>query len=166
MASFGAFTRVSYATPQTIKNTLGHLAYVLEGIQELSQIRPFHIRTEMGGEVLEDDYIFGAITNSTSLGGVLTLNSNQVDMSDGLLEVLLVRTPRDLSELGLLIQALQTQQYDCGVLTFRSVPELTVEADPDMIWTLDGERQEGSAKICIRNLHHALSIIRAQEDLA
>lgn len=163
VASFGAFTRVSYTTPQNIKNALGHLAYLLEGIQELSQIRPIHIRMELGEEVIEDDYIFGAVSNSTSIGGLLTLDSSQVDMSDGLLEVLLVRIPRDITELRALIQALQTQQYDCGVITFRSVPELTVEPEPDMVWTLDGERQEGAARIPIRNLHHAISILRKKE---
>ena len=65
VASFGAFTRASYSTPQSVKNALGHTAYVLEGIQELSQIRKEHIRMEMDGEVVEDDFLFGAICNST-----------------------------------------------------------------------------------------------------
>ena len=85
VASFGAFTRASYATPQSVKNALGHTAYVLEGIQELSQIRKEHIRMEMDGEVVEDDFLFGAICNSTSVGGILTLDPKQVDMADGLL---------------------------------------------------------------------------------
>ena len=91
VASFGAFTRASYATPQSIKNALGHTAYLLEGINELSQIRKVHIRMEMDEGVVEDDFLFGAISNSTSVGGILTLNSNQVDLGDGLFEILLVR---------------------------------------------------------------------------
>ena len=83
VASFGAFTKASYATPQSIKNALGHTAYVLEGINELSQIRKEHVRMEIDGQVVEDDFIFGAISNSTTLGGILTLDALVVDMADG-----------------------------------------------------------------------------------
>ena len=86
VASFGAFTRASYSTPQSIKNALGHTAYLLEGIQELSQIRKEHVRMELDGRVVEDDFLFGAICNSTSLGGILSLDPKRVDMADGLLE--------------------------------------------------------------------------------
>ena len=74
VASFGAFTRTSYTTPQSSKNALGHTAYLLEGIQEISQLRKEHIRMEMDGQVVEDDFLFGAISNSTSAGGILSLD--------------------------------------------------------------------------------------------
>ena len=77
VASFGAFTKSSYAVPQTLKNALGHTAYVLGGISELSQIRNEHVRMEIDGEVVEDDFLFGAICNSTSVGGILTLPNDQ-----------------------------------------------------------------------------------------
>jgi len=161
VASFGAFTRVSYTTPQSIKNALGHTAYVLEGIQELSQIRKEHIRMELDGEVIEDDFLFGAVSNSTSVGGVLTLDPNQVDMSDGLLEILLVRAPRNLTELSECILALQSQNYTgCGMITFRSASRVKIFADPNMPWTLDGEREDGHAEVLAENLHHAISLIQ------
>ena len=132
VASFGAFTRTSYATPQSIKNALGHTAYVLSGISELSQIRPEHIRMEINGEVVEDDFLFGAICNSTSVGGILTLDPKQVDMADGKLEVLLVRSPQSLLELTECIAAVQSQQYNnCEMITFRSGSKIEITADPD-----------------------------------
>ena len=160
VASFGAFTRASYSTPQSVKNALGHTAYVLEGIQELSQIRKEHIRMEMDGEVVEDDFLFGAICNSTSVGGILTLDPKQVDMADGLLEILLVRAPRNLAEISECIQALQTQEYNCAMITFRSAHHVTVYADPDMPWTLDGEREEGHTQVDVDNLHHAIRLVK------
>ena len=100
VASFGAFTRTSYTTPQSLKNALGHTAYVLNGIQELSQIRSHPLRfTLSDGSIIEGRFLFGAISNSTSLGGVLTLTPDQVDMADGKLELLLIRAPKDLFEL-------------------------------------------------------------------
>ena len=160
VASFGAFTKASYATPQSIKNALGHTAYVLEGITELSQIRKEHVRMELDGEVVEDDFIFGAISNSTSVGGVLNLDPSVVDMADGKLEVLLVRVPRDLVELAECIKAVQSQQYNCSVITFRSAEKITVHSNPLMPWTLDGEREEGHIHVDVENVHLAIRLIQ------
>ena len=160
VASFGAFTRASYTTPQSVKNALGHTAYVLEGIQELSQIRKEHIRMEMDGEVVEDDFLFGAICNSTSVGGILTLDPKQVDMADGLLEILLVRAPRNLAEISECLQALQSQEYNCAMITFRSAHHVTVYADPEMPWTLDGEREEGHTQVDVDNQHLAIRLMK------
>ena len=165
VASFGAFTRASYATPQNVKNALGHTAYVLEGINELSQIRKEHIRMEIDGDVVEDDFLFGAVSNSTSVGGILTLDPAKVDMSDGLLEILLVRAPRNLMEIHECIQAVQSQKYSCAMITFCSGHRMKIHADPDMPWTLDGEREEGHAEVDVVNQHLAIRLIqRVEED--
>ena len=158
VASFGAFTKTSYNTPQSVKNALGHTAYVLSCVQELSQIRKEHLLIETSDQVIEDDFIFGAISNSTSVGGILTLDPKQVDMRDGKFELLLVRAPRDLLELSDCIRALQTQKYNCPMITFLSTSSLTVYANPEMDWSLDGERQAGSDRIFVENLYHAISI--------
>ena len=140
VASFGAFTKASYSTPQNIKNMLGHVAYILEGMQELSQIRKHHVKLTLDGcDVLEDEYLFGAICNSTSVGGIMTLDPNQVDLRDGKFEVLLVRAPKTLQEIPECLLAVQKQHYNSAMMTFRSASHITVEADPEMVWTLDGE---------------------------
>ena len=160
VASFGAFTKASYMTPQSIKNALGHTAYVLEGINELSQLRKEHVRLEIDGQVVEDDFLFGAISNSTSVGGILTLDPKQVDMADGKLEILLVRSPTDLLEISECIMAVQTQKYNCAMITFRSAEKIKIYADPLMPWTLDGEREEGHAHVDVENVHHAIRLIQ------
>lgn len=161
VASFGAFTKVSYATPQSIKNAFGHTAYLLEGIQELSQIRKRHVKLTLDNdEVLEDDYLFGAICNSTSVGGIVSLDPNQVDLQDGKFEVLLIRCPKTLQEIPECLLAVQKQQYNSTMMTFRSASCITVEADPTMVWSLDGEKSEGGERIQIINLHKAIQIIK------
>ncbi|MBP3673611.1 MAG: YegS/Rv2252/BmrU family lipid kinase [Oscillospiraceae bacterium] len=160
VASFGAFTRASYATPQNIKNALGHTAYVLEGINELSQIRKEHVRMELDGQIVEDDFLFGAISNSTSVGGILTLDPKIVDMADGKLEVLLVRAPVDLMEISECIRAVQSQKYNCAMITFRSAEKIKVFADPAMPWTLDGEREDGHSQVDVENVHLAVKIMQ------
>jgi len=159
-ASFGAFTRASYTTPQNIKNALGHTAYLLEGIQEISQIRKEHVRMELDGRVVEDDFLFGAICNSTSLGGILTLDPKRVDMADGLLEILLVRAPQNLTEISECIQAVQNQTFNCAMITFCSTQSVRVYANPGMPWTLDGEREEGHEQVTVENKHLAIRLMK------
>ena len=160
VASFGTFTRSSYATPQSVKNALGHTAYILEGIQELSQLRKTHVRLELDDGIVEDDFIFGAVSNSTSIGGILTLDPKQVDMRDGKFELLLVRAPRDLMEIPECIRALQTQKYNCSMITFRSTTHVRVLEGAEIVWTLDGERQDGQETVDIFNRHHAISLMQ------
>ena len=163
VASFGAFTKTSYTTPQSVKNMLGHTAYVLEGINELSQIKNEHVRMELDGQVIEDDFLFGAISNSTSVGGILTLSPEIVDMADGEFEVILVRAPRNLTEIAECIQAVQTQKYSCGMITFQRAKHIRIVADPQMPWTLDGEREEGHEQVDAANLHHAVMLMKRVE---
>lgn len=161
VASFGAFTKTSYTTPQSIKNALGHTAYVLSGIQEISQIHTEHIRMDIDGEIVEDDFLFGAICNSTSVGGILTLDPRQVDMADGKLEVLLVRAPQSLLEITDCIAAVQSQQYNnCAMITFRSAKNIQVAASPEMPWTLDGEYEDGHAEVSVSNAHLAYRLMQ------
>lgn len=164
VASFGAFTRSSYATPQNVKNALGHTAYVLSGITELSQIRNEHVKMEIDGQVVEGDFLFGAICNSTSVGGILTLDPKQVDMGDGLFEILLVRAPENLGEIHECIQALQSQKYNCAMLTFRSAQKVRIFADPEMPWTLDGEKEDGHETVEVENLHHAIRLMQKKDE--
>ena len=160
VASFGAFTKSSYAVPQTVKNALGHTAYILGGISELSQIRNEHVRMEIDGEVVEDDFLFGAICNSTSVGGILTLPSDRVDMRDGIFEVMLIRAARNLNEITECILAVQNQTYNCGMITFRPARKIKITVDPLMAWTLDGEKADGYEEITVENLHHAIQIVK------
>ncbi len=160
VASFGAFTKASYATPQNIKNALGHAAYILEGIQELSQLRPVKIRLEMDDGIIEDEVLFGAICNSTSVGGILTLDPKQVDMQDGLFEVILVRAPKHLSEIAECIQAVQQQKYNCKMITFCSSKKIHVQTQPPIPWTLDGEREEPREAVVVENIHRAFCLVK------
>ena len=160
VASFGAFTRSSYTTSQSVKNALGHLAYVLEGIRELTSLRRYHVAVLLDHSVrVEGDYIFGAISNSTSVGGLLTLDKEVVDMNDGQFELLLVKYPETMAELAEVIVALSAQKYDSPSLIFRSASTITVTAEPGIDWTLDGEFAKGSESIEIENLHSAVRIV-------
>lgn len=158
VASFGAFTQSSYATPQSVKNMLGHLAYVLDGVTSIASIKKEHISVEADGQIYEDDYIFGAISNSTSLAGIITLKPEYVDMNDGMFELLLVKSPKNIIEMTEIVNMLMTQNYESNMLTFINAKEFKIHAGKDMPWSLDGEFQEGSEEILVENLHSAIEV--------
>lgn len=159
VASFGAFTKSSYQTPQNIKNVLGHLAYVLDGIKEIGNIRPQYIKMSIGDEKIRGDYIFGAVCNSTSLGGILTLDKNVVDMNDGLFEILLIKSPKNILELNECITALRTQNYSSKMLVFKSAEKVTVTECENTEWSLDGEYQPACKNAVIENMNNSIRII-------
>ena len=159
-ASFGAFTRASYAAPQAVKNAVGHLAYIFEGIKDLTLIRPYAVTVEGGGGGrMRGEFIFGMAGNSTSMGGVLKLDPSQVDLHDGKFEVLLVRKPEHIGQLIAAAVALQSRQYENELLCFFKAARLRISAPRDMDWTLDGEFQPGAENIDIQNLHNAVRLI-------
>ena len=159
VASFGAFTRSSYAAPQAAKNALGHFAYILEGMKDLNTLRPYRIRLTADGEVLDGEYLFGAVCNSTSIGGLMKLDPERVVLDDGKFELLLVPNPRTALDLQNLVMALLNQQYDSGGLVFRHVSTLHLETAEDLPWSLDGEYAPSAAVVNIQNHQAALRVL-------
>ena len=160
VASFGAFTRTSYSAPQAAKNALGHFAYILEGVKDLNSLRPYRVRLTADGEVLDGDYLFGAVCNSTSIGGLMKLSPEHVILDDGKFELLLVPSPKTPMDLQNLIMAFLSQQYDQGGLIFRHVSQVRVEAeDEELSWSLDGEYDPGAPVVEIQNLQKALKLL-------
>lgn len=162
VASFGAFTRVSYEAPQSVKNALGHLAYILEGIKDIPSIRAEKLWLRVdNGVVYGGEYLFGAICNAKSVGGILTLSDEQVDLNDGKFEVLLIKSPSNILELNQILFDLSMQNYNSSLMSFFSTSELEITADAEMPWTLDGEYQEGAETIHVKNIHNAIELITA-----
>ncbi len=159
VASFGAFTRTSYAAPQAAKNALGHFAYILEGMRDLGSLRPYRVRLTADGGTLDGEYLFGAVCNSTSIGGLMKLDPERVVLDDGRFELLLVPAPKTAAELQNEVLALLGQQYDEGGLIFRHVSALTVETEEDLPWSLDGEYAPSAPRVEISNRQGALQLL-------
>ena len=159
VASFGAFTRTSYRTAQKRKNSLGHLAYLLEGMKELPKLKSYAVRVETAeGDVYEGNYIFGSLSNSTSFGGVVKLDRDKVDLSDGKLELMLVKAPRKLSEWGRVVHSLLKGNFDPELITFVHTSKAKFICQEPMPWSLDGEYAPGSGLIEAEALPHAVQM--------
>lgn len=156
IASFGAFTDASYNAPQEIKNVLGHLAYILEGVKSLGNIRRFHMRFEFNETVLEGDYVFGAVSNTTSVAGLIKLDENLVALNDGIFELILVRFPENLQQLNKIIGDLLAQRFTDEYVQMYHTSKLHIVTAEELDWTLDGEKQPGLHDIWIENIPHAV----------
>lgn len=139
IAAFGAFTEVTYETSQQVKNVLGHVAYVLNGISRLKNIKSYHMKITYDDEIIEDNYIFGMVTNSSSVAGLLSLNNFLLD--DGLYEVMLIKTPGNPLDLQRIIHSLLNIDIDIDTAYIKSfrTSKIRFECDDELQWTIDGE---------------------------
>lgn len=159
IAAFGLFTEVSYETPQEFKNVLGHMAYILEGVKKLTAIRSYHLRITAQETVIEDDFLYGMVTNSTSVGGFKGITGKFVDLSDGMFEVTLVKRPRNLDELNRILTALTQQDVNTDQMYCFKTDRLKIESDEEIAWTLDGEFGGRHTETVIENRRRELCIM-------
>ena len=162
VAAFGAFTKVAYDTPQDLKNTFGHLAYIFAGIASLPTIAPYHMRVEFDGQSLEDDFFFGMVSNSQSIGGLKPPKAERVVLDDGLFEVTLVKKPLKLADLTDGLQALVSLSpaERSGALVQLQARQLTFICEQPVPWTVDGEFGGSQTVNRVENCQKALNIIR------
>lgn len=148
IAAFGLFTEVSYGTPQEMKNMLGHMAYILEGVKHLQNIKSYRLKVTSVSEngetkIIEDDFIFGMVTNSYSVGGFKSIAGNvfkgRIALNDGLFEVTLIKMPKNPIELNSILAALAIQNIDTEYMYSFKSGKLIIESREEVAWTLDGE---------------------------
>ncbi len=155
-ASFGAFTEASYSAPQDVKNVLGQAAYFFEGIKSLGNIKPISLSIETETKKIEGDFLFGAVSNSLSVGGVLKLNENAVALNDGFFEVLLIRHPETLAQLQQILDGIVKKDFNRKGIEFFKAAKITVRSDKKIDWTLDGEHARGEKETNITNLNNRI----------
>ncbi|MDO4438101.1 MAG: YegS/Rv2252/BmrU family lipid kinase [Eubacteriales bacterium] len=158
VAGFGLFTDVSYKTPQSSKNALGYLAYVLEGVKSISEIRTYHLKVKVGsgenGEVeeIEDDFIMGLVTNSMSVAGMKVLSKEDTKLDDGIFEMLLIKKPSSINDLREAVESMVMTNTNAGLMIYRQGSSFSFEGD-ELSWCLDGEfgGSYGHTEISVEN---------------
>jgi YegS/Rv2252/BmrU family lipid kinase len=159
IASFGAFTSVSYNTPQNIKNAFGHFAYVVGGFADLIKIKPHHIIAKYDNEIIDDNFILGMVLNATSVGGVLKLRDEQILLDDGMFEVLLLKQPKDLIDVNIIFESLINGKFENNdLIKYFKTSKIDFEMDEELSWSLDGEEKMPGKKIQITNLNKIIKL--------
>lgn len=156
IAAFGAFTEISYKTPQEAKNVLGHQAYMLESVKHLASMKSQRMKVEWGENVLEDDFIFGMVTNTISVGGFKGLVTRDVALNDGQFEVLLIRTPRTPVDFSNIISYMFLKEEENEYVFKFKASRLKVTAEEYVDWVLDGEYGGAIKEVEIENLQNAI----------
>ena len=159
IAAFGLFTDVSYQTKQEVKNVLGHLAYVLEGAKRIFNIPSYRIKVSHDGETIEDEFIYGMVTNSRSVGGFRNMIGKQVVFDDGVFEVTLIKVPKNPLELQEIIAALLIEQVDTKHMYSFKTGKIVFESLEEIPWTLDGEFGGAHDRVEVENLNRQLQIM-------
>lgn len=161
IASFGMFTSVSYNTQQSAKNALGHIAYLFEGIANMGNIETLHVSFKADGKIFEDDYIYGGITNSTSVGGIFKFNDDEINLNDGLFEVLMIKKPKNANDYMRILTGLKTSDLsDTQVFDFCKASEIELKMPENVTWSLDGESARGKMNMTVKNLKGRITIIK------
>lgn len=158
IAAFGLFTEVSYQTKQELKNVLGHVAYILEGAKRIGNHPSYRMRVEYNGGTIEDEFIYGMITNSLSVGGFKGMTGEDVALNDGLFEVMLIRTPRNAVELNEIIAVLTKLRPESDLIYTFKTDDLQISPYQSIPWTLDGEYGGEQTQIRLKTMHRALTI--------
>ena len=159
IAGFGAFTNVSYSTPQDQKNMLGHLAYVLQGMAELPNIETVRTRVEFDDGVIETDLVYGSMSNSTSVAGIVKLKENMVSLGDGYSELVLVKDPRDVNGFGEILSSVLSGRFDGDKLIILHTKKAKFSFDHPVAWTRDGEDGGRHQEITLVNYHRPVQLI-------
>ena len=160
IAAFGAFTEVSYLTPQEKKNVLGHQAYMLEGMKSLASIKSYEMRIECDELTLEGEFIFGMITNTMSVGGFKGLVTQDVALDDGEFEVLLIRTPKTPLDLTNIINYMFLKEEPNEYVHKFRTRSLRILSEEPIDWVLDGEFGGTRREVNIINLKKRIRIMR------
>lgn len=159
IAAFGLFTDVSYETKQSMKNVLGHLAYILEGTKRIFNIPSYRIKVTHDGETIENEFIYGMVTNSRSVGGFKGITGKNVVFDDGKFEVTLFKTPRNPMELNEILGALALRKINPKRMYSFKTNEVHFETEEEIPWTLDGEFGGVHEEVVVKDCQKALEIM-------
>ena len=159
IAAFGAFTDVSYETPQNIKHSLGHMAYMLEGMRSLTRLSPLVATVEYDDGIITDEFVFGGVTNSTSIAGIFKLNRDVVELGDGLFEVILIKNPQSLADMNDIVASILSQNYNSQNIIVLHSSAVRFCFDAPVAWTRDGESGGDFRELKLVNHHAAIRFI-------
>lgn len=159
IAAFGAFTEVSYETPKEVKHALGHLAYVLNGMAQLPKITYYPVTVEHDGGTIHDTFIYGSVSNTTSVAGLVKLTGSGVELDDGLFEVILIRNPTNIVELNNIIGNVLTRNFSGSNVTLLRSRKIKFIFDRPVKWTRDGEAGGAHKEVVLENIHAPIQIM-------
>ena len=158
VAAFGAFTEISYSTPQNLKNALGHAAYVMEAGKSVLNMKSYNMKVLFDDDEVEGNFVYGQITNSLSIGGFKNFGSKNMSFSDGKFETVLIKTPENPLELQRIINSLLMDDLSDEMIVFRKSSRVVIKSKEEVPWTVDGEYGGSFKTTRVSNIRKAVSM--------
>ncbi|MCR5633550.1 MAG: YegS/Rv2252/BmrU family lipid kinase [Eubacterium sp.] len=158
VAAFGAFTEISYSTPQNLKNALGHAAYVMEAGKSVLNMKSYNMKVLFDDDEVEGNFVYGQITNSLSIGGFKNFGSKNMSFSDGKFETVLIKTPENPLELQRIINSLLMDDLSDEMIVFRESSRVVIKSKEEVPWTVDGEYGGSFKTTRVSNIRKAVSM--------
>ena len=158
IATFGAFSAASYSAPQELKNSIGHMAYLIEGLKQFGNMKRYKARIVADGVEHTGEYIYCSVSNTRSVAGLVKLSKDMVDLHDGMFEVILVKYPCDIAETGKIISGIMSSDFSNDMFDFFKAKDVRVIMDEPTAWSLDGEKVDAPAAVKILNLHSGITM--------
>lgn len=159
VAGFGTLTEVSYSTPQDSKNLLGFAAYILNGISALPTIQSFNISFESKERSGSGEYLLGLVTNTLHVAGFKSPIAADVLLNDGMFEVLLVRKPKNITDINAIAECLFNRNFDNKCIDYFKTSKISISCDRPVSYTLDGENGGEHTLAVIENYRKPLSVM-------
>jgi len=162
IASFGAFTKVAYSTPQWLKNLFGHTAYVFNGILSIADIRSHSVKVVADGKEISGDFVFGSVSNSMVIAGLVKLPKSGISFTDGEFEVTLIKKPKNRKDLKAIVHGILHRKYDDRYMYFFKAKEISFTFNEGVAWTTDGEFAGTLETVHIKNLRQKAQIVMSR----
>ncbi len=159
VAAFGLFTDVSYQTSQELKNVFGHAAYVFEGVKSLMSIPEYHLVIDIDGRIIEDDFMYGMVSNTVSVGGFKNMTNQEVILDDGYFEALFVKKPNNPIQLHEVMQSLLRDGVRSEFVCDYKAKCVKINSTEPIAWTLDGEYGGEHSSVVIKNRANLISLV-------
>lgn len=159
VAAFGAFTEVSYGTPQKFKRRFGEAAYLVGAAKSLRSLKSRRVRIEYDGGIIEDDFLYGSVSNSYSVAGLVDLPKDRVDLGDGEHELILLRRPKHMAQLAPLAAKVLRGNFDSEYISILHTKNAVFTFDSPESFTFDGENGGSFERIEFSTCPRAIRII-------
>lgn len=159
VAGFGAFTDVSYATPQETKNMFGHMAYIIEGLTRLPNLTSYAMKVDCDGEQYSGEFLLGMVMNTNSVAGIKGENFLRADLCDGLFEVLLIRNPANILDFQNAVAGMLKGDTEGKGYVLVKAKNVTFETEDNISWTLDGEYGGNAKQVSVSVIPKSVNFI-------
>lgn len=163
VAAGGMLTEIAYTVAEDQKAILGRMAYYMEGARQMVRLnfsqasKSYKMKIDCKEYQGEENIFFFLIANTTSVGGFKKIVP-EATVSDGYLDVLMLKEPSTMDILEIAPRVLTGDHIDHDRIIYLKTKEITLTSDVDLDIDVDGEKA-GNLPMTFKVKEDALTLI-------